>query len=427
MDLLIVTSSWPNVTVPEFLDEEIGHLARVFSRIVVAPLRPRTALAPPLPQQVSVNYTLAQHLERTRFGGSHSSRWLTAIVRGARPNRHGFGFAAGDLTEDWRNRAWIRSSLIGRADSTSVASWAARMPAPDVAYTFWLGPATVGLRDAWPDVPLVSRVHGGDLYPAQHGWGSIPFQEAAARSVDRLATVSLNGRENLVRRFPELASRIVVRRLGIGDLGGPAPRSRRGAMRLLSASSIDQNKRVRLIWDVACELARSGSEVEWTHYGDGPERAELDQLVPTGPRQLTVAIHGHVPAEVVHRELRSGNHDVFINLSLSEGAPVSLMEAQCAGMPVVATAVGGTPEVAPARFNELVSPEDGISTLAHAILRAYARPPEEGAARRDHWARNYRADDVYPAWGQELRELCASGLVSRPQLPKRLEADGRGS
>ena len=407
-ELLIVTSSWPNAAVPEFLDEEIRHLAKVFDRIVVAPVRPRAALAPDLPPQVNVDYTLAQHLEHTRWIRSHSFRRLTAAVRGARPNRHGFGVSARDLAGDWRHRAWIRSSLIGRADSTSVASWAARLPAPDVAYTFWLSAATVGLRDAWPDVPLVSRVHGGDLYPAQHGWRSIPFQEAATRSADRLATVSLDGRESLVARFPQLASRIVVRRLGIVDLGGPAPRSRRGAIRLLSASSIDQNKRVRLIWEVACELARSGSEVEWTHYGDGPGRAELDQLVGSGPQHLTVAIKGHVPLEVIHRELRSGNHDVFINLSLSEGAPVSLIEAQCVGMPVVATAVGGTPEVAPAPFNELVSTGDGITTLAQAILRAYARPAEEGAARRDHWARNYRADDVYATWAHELRELCPS-------------------
>jgi glycosyltransferase involved in cell wall biosynthesis len=291
------------------------------------------------------------------------------------------------------------------------------LPRPDVAYTFWLSPATVGLRDAWPDVPLVSRVHGGDLYPSAHGWHSIPFQEAAVRSVDRLAAVSVNGRDNLVARFPALATRIVERRLGIGDLGGPAPRSKRGALRLLSASSIDRNRRVRLIWEVACELARSGSDVEWTHYEDGPGRAELDQVVLSGPRQLTVAINGHVPTEVVHRELRSGNHDVFINLSLSEGAPVSLMEAQCVGMPVVATAVGGTPEVAPARFNELVSAEEGVSTLAQAILRAYARPAEEGARRRDHWARNYRADDVYPAWAEELGELAASRRINRPADP----------
>ena len=182
MELLIVTSSWPNVTVPEFLGEEIPHLASVFDRIVVAPMRPRAAPTPPLPQQVTVDYSLAQHLARTRWSRSHSSRRLTAAVRGARPNRHGFGSTAGELAADWRNRAWIRSSLLGRADSTSVASWAARLPAPDVAYTFWLSPATVGLRDAWPDMPLVSRVHGGDLYPAQHGWHSIPFQEAAVRS-----------------------------------------------------------------------------------------------------------------------------------------------------------------------------------------------------------------------------------------------------
>jgi glycosyltransferase involved in cell wall biosynthesis len=414
MELLLVTSSWPNVTVPEFLDDEIRHLANVFDRIVVAPVRPRAVPTPSLPHQVTVDDTLARHMVRTRWSRSPSSRWLTAAVRGARPNRHRFGVSAGELAADWRQRPWIRSSLLGRADATSVAGWAARRPAPDVAYTFWLSPATVGLRDAWPHVPLVSRVHGGDLYPAQHGWRSIPFQEAAVRSVDRLATVSSDGRESLVGRFPGSASRIVVRRLGIADLGGPAPRSRREAIRLLSASSIDPNKRVSLIWNAACELARSGRVVEWTHFGDGPGRAELDQLVGDGPPGLTVAIKGHVPAEVVHAELRSGNHDVFLNLSLSEGAPVSLMEAQCVGMPVVATAVGGSAEVAPARFNELVSTDDPASSVAQAILRAYARPAEDAAARRDHWARNYRSDDVYPTWARELLELCGSRSGDAP-------------
>ena len=94
MELLIVTSSWPNVTVPEFLDDEILHLAKVFDRIVVAPMRPRAAPTPPLPQQVTVDYTLAQHVVHTRLSRSQSSRWLTAAVRGARPNRHGFGYSA---------------------------------------------------------------------------------------------------------------------------------------------------------------------------------------------------------------------------------------------------------------------------------------------------------------------------------------------
>ncbi len=51
MELLIVTSSWPNVTVPEFLDDEIRHLAGAFNRIVVAPMRPRAALTPLCPNR----------------------------------------------------------------------------------------------------------------------------------------------------------------------------------------------------------------------------------------------------------------------------------------------------------------------------------------------------------------------------------------
>ena len=226
-------------------------------------------------------------------------------------------------------------------NSTSVAGWAERRSPPDVAYTFWLGAATAGLRTAWPNVPLVSRAHGGDLYPHAHGWGSIPFQKAALRSVDLLAAVSSNGREDLARRHPEVEAALTVRHLGIHDLGGLAPTSRNSALRLLSVSSIDPNKRVPLIWEVACELARWGRAIEWTHIGDGPGRAELHTLVAGGPSSLTASLRGFVPLEEVHRELCSGGHDIFVNLSLSEGAPVSLMEAQCVGMPVLSPPPSG--------------------------------------------------------------------------------------
>ena len=98
-----------------------------------------------------------------------------------------------------------------------------------------------------------------------------------------------------------------------------------------------------------------------------------------------------------------------MNLSLSEGAPVSLMEAQCVGLPVVATAVGGSPEVAPAELNELVSPDDSVGEIAEAVRRALDRPPDEAQARRDHWARQYDAGLIYPRWAEEL-----AGIATNP-------------
>jgi glycosyltransferase involved in cell wall biosynthesis len=414
VELLLITTRWPHGAVTEFLDDEIHHLVRSFDRVVVAPLRPLGPLAAGLPRAMTVDYSLAQHLERTRLMPGYPSRRLTAAVRASRPNRDGCGITRTDLIRDWRRGSWLRESLLGRADSASVAAWAVRADPPDIAYTFWLGAATVGLRAAWPGVPLVSRVHRSELYAEAHGWQSIPFQAASVRSVDLLAAVSEDGRAYLAGRYPGAVDKIVVRRLGVRDLGSPASHATSGALRILSASSITPIKRVRFILEVAQTLAKSGREVEWTHLGDGPGRAEVEEALDEAPASLSVHLSGHVPLEQVYRELQSGAHDVFLNLSLSEGAPVSLMEAQCVGLPVVATAVGGTPEVIPAGLNELVSPNDPASVICEAVLRASRRPPGEALERRRRWAQHYDADVNYAAWADELGRLASHGSLRPP-------------
>lgn len=408
MQLLLVTSRWPHAEVPEFLDDEIHHLARAFERVVVVPMRPVGPLVPAIPRSVIVDHSLAVHLERTRLL-KRRSRAFTAATRLLMPNRAGFGFTGNELRHDGLDVDWIRASLLNRADSTSVARWAKPLSAPSLAYTFWLGAATVGLRRAWPDVPLISRVHGGDLFSEAHNWASIPFQAQAVRSVDRLASVSESGREYLADKFPEASEKIVVRRLGIRDVGARIRTPANGRLRILSASSIDANKRVDLIGRVAQHLERGGSTVEWTHLGDGPLRPELEAFLSQRPASLQVNLAGQVSLGEVHRTLVSGQHDVFVNLSLSEGAPVSLMEAQCVGLPVVASAVGGTPEVVPARLNELVDPRASVRDLSAAVIRAADRPVLEDEARRAYWAQHYEADVNYSGWAEEL-----AGLATQP-------------
>lgn len=413
MELLLITWRWPHGEVTEFLDDEIHHLAAAFDRVVVAPMRPKGLLAPDLPQAITVDYSLAEHFEHTWLTRGHPSRRWTAVVRAFLPNRHGFGFTRTDFARDARSWTWVLESLLTRADSTSVAGWATRAHVPDIAYTFWLGAQTVGLRDAWPGVPLVSRAHRHDLYAQAHGWNSIPFQAASVRSVDLLAAVSEDGQTYLANSYPESADKIVVRRLGVRDLGLPTGGASHSALRILSASSVTPAKRVDRILEVAKTVARTGTEVEWTHLGDGPGLVDVQRAAAQAPGSLTVDLKGHVPLELVHRELQSGDHDVFVNLSLSEGAPVSLMEAQCVGLVVVATAVGGTPEVIPVDLNELVHPDASVEALCQAVLRAAERPPEQAQQRRSHWARRYDAAANYAAWADQLLQLASLGTQRR--------------
>ena len=70
--------------------------------------------------------------------------------------------------------------------------------------------------------------------------------------------------------------------------------------------------------------------------------------------------------------------DVYVNCSLSEGVSLTILEAMAAGLPVVATAVGGTPEVVPPGCGRLVPPRDAQG-LADALL-AIRDAPEDGRA-----------------------------------------------
>jgi glycosyltransferase involved in cell wall biosynthesis len=407
VELLLITTRWPHSDSTEFLDDEIQYLAAAFNRVVVAPMRPKGRLARDLPRGMTIDYSLAEHLVKSWLSRGRPSRGWTAAIRASIPNRHGFGFTRADFARDARSWTWLRTSLLSRADATSVAGWATRSHVPDIAYTFWLGGHTVGLRDAWPGVPLVSRTHRYDLYAEAQGWQSIPFQAASVQSVDLLAAVSEEGRAYLASRYPESADKIVVRRLGVPDLGLPTGAVSHSALRILSASSVTPAKRVDRILELAKAIARSGTEVEWTHLGDGPGKLDVQRAAAQRPGSLTVDLRGHVPREQVHRELQSGDHDVFVNVSLSEGAPVSLMEAQCVGLVTVATAVGGTPEVVRGDLNELVHPEASVAELSEAVLRAARRPLEQAQQRRNHWARLYNAAANYSAWADELAQLAS--------------------
>jgi len=98
--------------------------------------------------------------------------------------------------------------------------------------------------------------------------------------------------------------------------------------------------------------------------GDGPERSRLESL--RDELGLTARIHftGFLSElENVYPDL-----DCVVNSSLNEGTPVALIEAMAAGVPVVATAVGGTPDLLrDGAFGTLVPPQNA-NALANAVV-----------------------------------------------------------
>ena len=85
-----------------------------------------------------------------------------------------------------------------------------------------------------------------------------------------------------------------------------------------------------------------------------------------------VEIAGRVPREAMPDEYRRG--DLFVLPTLSDNTPVTLMEAMACGLPAVATAVGGIPELMlPGVTGRLVPPGD-IPALTAAMEGLLADP-----------------------------------------------------
>ena len=114
---------------------------------------------------------------------------------------------------------------------------------------------------------------------------------------------------------------------------------------------------------------------------------------------------GHVDNREVLSFYEQHHVDALLSLSLSEGLPVSMMEAQSYGIPVVACAVQGVPEIVNEDTGILVNPEASRTEVA-AGLRAALEPGRfEGGRVRQLFQARFDANTNYNMFADTLIAL----------------------
>ena len=192
-------------------------------------------------------------------------------------------------------------------------------------------------------------------------------------------TVALGG--ELGRRYAGGAPVLVtgfslVPRAELIDRGLALGRSWDGERVVLSVGRLDAEKNPLLLADVIARLRAHDPRWRLVVAGDGPLRGALEQRLRMLGVQRSVRLLGEV---VNGPELWSlyRASTVFLHVSLTEGLPQVLFEAQAAGLPIVATAVGGVPAALhEGRTGLLVAPGD-----AAACATALERLAADGALR----------------------------------------------
>jgi glycosyltransferase involved in cell wall biosynthesis len=164
-------------------------------------------------------------------------------------------------------------------------------------------------------------------------------------------------------------------------------------------------KRVDLI---ARSLQLVSAETRWIHIGDGPERTGVEAACRDLPGHVRVDLRGSLPNDQVLALYGEVGPSLFINLSRTEGLPVSMMEAMSAGVPVIATDVGGVREIVDHQSNGVLLPADPAPAHVAAALDAFAALPDGSHARYaqaawDTWNSRFHAERNYGTFVNVVR------------------------
>jgi len=290
---------------------------------------------------------------------------------------------------------------------------------PVVIYSFWFNESVFGfgmLRSEFPQIRVVTRAHGGDLYPDQSPDSYLPLRFQRTQAVDLICPCSENGADCLRQDgFP--VDKVMVARLGVPSGKNVCSPSPEGHLVLVSCSSAVSVKRLPLLVESLRDLAlhRPDLRLTWHHLGGG---ADLSTLSAYADAALTLlpnlqyTLHGQLPVEDVRAFLAGRPLDVLVNVSSSEGIPVSMMEALAVGLPVLATRVGGVPELVTEQTGILIpesfTPEQ-FRNAAGSLLRWKSLERRELIV--DFFKQNYSNNTNYRKFVSEA--LVAQMAISR--------------
>jgi len=224
-------------------------------------------------------------------------------------------------------------------------------------------------------VPIrIYTVHGWSF--KAHGGASSALYRGAERALRPLTTTTIcvaesERRAGLDAGTCDEATTVVIHNGVELPPTAAAGGSRSGAYRLVTVGRLQAPKDPLTLIRALAELGRPGEAVI---AGDGPDRPAVESEVRRLGMESVVRLAGE--RNDVAELLAAA--DLFVLSSRSEGLPLSILEAMAAGLPVVASSVGGVPElVVDGETGLLVPPDD-----PHALAAAIERLLDDSALRR---------------------------------------------
>lgn len=245
----------------------------------------------------------------------------------------------------------------------------------------------------------VGRAHLHDLYEIQ---SKLNYTNLKLEKVDKLYAISQHGKNFYKINYPKYINKIDVSYLGTPVVSFNDQRIKCDKFLILSCSSVRPAKRVDQIYKVICQLP---FQVKWIHFGAGEHYEELKQLVLQKPSNVEIELMGHVPNTELLKYYSEHQIDLFINLSSQEGLPVSVMEAQSFGIPVLATDVFATNEAVVTGTGMLVKDTADTNEIVKSVCEIKKQIDQNEINTKfilDHWNTHFNAPENYKKFAENL-------------------------
>ncbi|MBU7577264.1 MAG: glycosyltransferase [Flavihumibacter sp.] len=400
MDLLLFTNYFPYKSANKeiYLESELPELARQFRKVVIFP-EIITEECRSLPANVEI---VKLDDDQYNWKRALKGNWflflkLALSIPFLKLPRSYSMYRISTLIHCFYRASKFRKWLVAHSDEH-----------PYICYSYWFynWATTLGiLRKQGVIKQFISRSHANDLYEYVGAYKWIPHRRFQMQQVAHVFTISRYGAAYLKERYPTHTNKISHHYLGTVNQPAGPPSDKQNYIHIISCSNLAPVKRVHLIPEI---LSHMQSPFIWTHIGSGKEQDVLNQKIAEFLPWQTVHLLGYKDNREVQAFYRENPIDLFLNVSSSEGVPVSIMEAISAGIPVIATSVGGTAEVVNTDFGCLLD-KDFDPRQAAAELDKYYQLKQKGLLQplkikaRQYWEQHFNAADNYRQFANSLK------------------------
>ncbi len=400
--LVLITSDFPFGKGETFLETEVPFLAQMFETILIVSSNDTSTEQRTLPSNciaIRCNAVPTRFLKIKSFRHLFSSNFWKeiGIIQHIYKQHLSFPILKTMLISLERASVFAKCLQQQKLDLSTT-----------VFYSYWCEDTALGLAllNKKRGIKAISRMHRWDIYFEESSIRYLPFRHIIYNNLKKIISISNDGIDYAIQKWQVDAKKITLSRLGILPQNKIITKSHSN-FTIFSCSNVIPVKRVHLIAEALQHIQHI--PIRWVHFGDGSEFVHLQKQVQTLPPNIEVSLRGRVANSEIYRAFATEQPHLFINVSSSEGVPVSIMEAMSFGVPVLATNVGGNSEIVNTQNGNLLHSNPSATTIADEIKRFCSMTQESYNQYAENayqtWKSEYNAEKNYTAFGEVLRGM----------------------